>query len=153
MILFLKGDIFKTKVEALVNPVNCLGVSGAGLAAAFKYKFPDNYESYRLYCELDKMKLGKMHVFPLAQDSGWKYIINFPTKHNWKLKSKLEHIALGLDDLILKIEQLKIKSIAIPALGCGLGGLDWEEVRQQITDKLESLKDIRILVFEPDTRK
>ena len=152
MILFLKGDIFKTKVDALVNPVNCLGVCGAGLAAAFKDKFPDNYENYKLYCELDKIKPGKMHVFPLTPERGWKYIINFPTKQDWKFKSKLEDISLGLDDLILNIKKLNIKSIAIPALGCGLGGLDWKEVREEIDTKLKELDDVRILIFEPTKR-
>jgi O-acetyl-ADP-ribose deacetylase (regulator of RNase III) len=148
-ITFTKGDIFTAQVEALVNPVNCVGVMGKGLAAQFKANYPENFTAYALACKFKEVVPGRMFCFETGKDNP-KWIINFPTKRHWKDVSHVEDILFGLGSLAKEIENKKIKSIAIPALGCGLGGLKWANVRPLIEQKLEKLcKDVQIIVFEP----
>jgi len=146
-IQFHKGNILdRTRFwpDALINPVNCVGVMGKGLALQFKRKFPDVFEKYKRACIRGEIKLGEVLAIP---DSGC-FVINFPTKHHWRDKSKIEKIELGLEDLVRKIQELEIKSISIPALGCGEGGLDWDEVKPLIVNKLSPL-NIKVMIFEP----
>ncbi|MGH8910234.1 MAG: type II toxin-antitoxin system antitoxin DNA ADP-ribosyl glycohydrolase DarG [Egibacteraceae bacterium] len=143
------GDLLKAEVDGLVNTVNTKGVMGKGVALQFRHAFPLNYEAYRRACERGEVRLGRMFVF----DSGIQrphYIINFPTKDHWRNRSRLVHIASGLDDLVRVIRELKIHSIAIPPLGCGNGGLDWSEVRPLIEQKMEPLADVRVVLFPPE---
>jgi len=122
------GDIFNSDCEALVNPVNCLGVMGAGLALKFKQKFPDMYKEYRYHCKMGYIKIGRIYsLYP--SKNGDPKILNFPTKYHWRDSSDILNIALGMRDILDYIELKNIESIAIPALGCGLGGLDWREVK------------------------
>lgn len=130
-----KGNIFESNTEAIVNTVNCVGVMGKGLALQFKKKYPENFMAYKNACDLGQVKVGKMFVYKANTLFGNKYIINFPTKKHWRNPSKLEYIVAGLDDLIEIIKSNEIKSIAIPPLGCGLGGLDWVIVKRLIVSK------------------
>jgi O-acetyl-ADP-ribose deacetylase (regulator of RNase III) len=142
---FVHGDLLAADVEALVNAVNTVGVMGKGLALQFKQAYPSAYEEYRLACEADRVKLGTMHVV----DVGGKLIVNFPTKRHWRARSKLADIEAGLEDLVRVLSQRHVGSVAIPALGCGLGGLDWDDVRPLIEAASRRLGDTRVLVFEP----
>ena len=149
MISFLIGDIFHSNAQAIVNPVNTVGVMGKGLALAFKKKFPSNYLEYKQAYERDELKTGKMLVH-FTRQLITPIIINFPTKNHWRDPSKLVYIETGLDDLVTVINDHKIKSIAIPALGCGLGGLQWEPVRSVIENKLRHLSiNTEILIYGP----
>jgi O-acetyl-ADP-ribose deacetylase (regulator of RNase III) len=148
MIEFAKGDILKTDAEALVNTVNCIGVMGRGIALQFKNKFPENFKAYAQACEKREVLPGSMFVFDTGSLVFPRYIINFPTKRHWKGKSLMEDIETGLKDLLRVINEKQIKSIALPPLGSGLGGLDWRDVRKRIEDALCS-SDARILIFEP----
>ena len=149
MISFLTGDIFQSNAQGIVNPVNTVGVMGKGLALAFKKKFPSNYLEYKQAYERDELKTGKMLVH-FTRQLITQIIINFPTKNHWRDPSKLVYIETGLDDLITVINDHKIKSIAIPALGCGLGGLQWEQVKSMIEDKLRHLSiNTEILIYGP----
>lgn len=147
------GDIFESSAEAIVNAVNCVGVMGAGLAAAFKKRYPDNFKQYKLACDEGYMRLGKIcAVEDITQDH--RYIINFPTKGHWKNPSTMTMVEDGLDDLLqfLKNNSFdEIKSIAIPALGCGLGGLSWPQVEKVIVSILSefNLYDIEIELYPP----
>ncbi|MBE0492610.1 MAG: macro domain-containing protein [Sulfurospirillum sp.] len=149
MIEYKIGDILKQDVEAIVNTVNCVGVMGRGLAQQFKNKYPQNFKEYTTACKKEEVLPGKMFVHHTGQLTNPKYIINFPTKRHWKGKSKLEDIESGLDDLLQVIQKLHIKSIAIPPLGSGLGGLDWRVVKEKITQKLADVQDVQISIFEP----
>ena len=150
MIEIVKGDIFSADVEALVNPVNCVGIMGKGLALQFKKKFPDYYKHYASACKEHRIILGNAYFYiNLYPDFRTSLIVSFPTKYHWQDKSRLWDITQGLEMLSIKIRDFKVKSIAIPALGCGLGGLDWADVLVIIQDKLKSLSDTRILVYEP----
>lgn len=142
---FRKGDIFKSGAEALVNPVNTKGVMGKGLALKFKEKFPDNFYSYKEQCKQNKLKIGSIHCV----NSDNQIIFNFPTKDDWRSPSKIEYIELGLKTLRESIKISQIKSIAIPALGCGLGGLDWNDVKPLIIEELRGLSNVKIIVYEP----
>lgn len=149
MIEFKRGDILNTNCEALVNPVNCVGVAGAGLALKFKESFPDNFHAYVLACK-DGLQPGHVNIY----DRGvWgenpRWIINFPTKNDWRDPSRMSYIESGLDVLKFVIVDKKIRSIAIPALGCGLGGLVWDEVKPLIMSRLDGLSDVKIFVYEP----
>ena len=148
MITYITGDIFKQEVEALVNPVNCVGVMGKGLALQFKEKFFDNYCLYKKACERDKVAIGSMFVTQTYYLTPPYFIINFPTKKHWRALSKLEYIEEGLYDLVKAIDYYSIKSIAIPPLGCGLGGLNWEDVKALI-DKILVTVDCEITVLRP----
>ena len=125
MIEFRTGDILKADAEALVNTVNCVGVMGRGIALQFKNAFPDNFKAYEAACEREEVQPGKMFVFETGTLTNPKFIINFPTKRHWRGKSRIEDIESGLKALVEEIRQRGIRSIAIPPLGSGLGGLDW----------------------------
>lgn len=149
MINYKEGDLFKEDIEAIVNTVNCVGAMGRGIALQFKKAYPDNFKVYSLACKHKEVVPGKMFVFKTGEMLNPKFIINFPTKRHWRGKSRIEDIELGLIDLRNVIEKNNIKSIAIPPLGSGLGGLSWEEVKSLIENALSSLSDVNIIVFEP----
>ena len=150
MIKKIKGDLLSANVQALVNTVNTVGVMGRGVALQFKRTFPENFKSYKKACDDGKVQLGKMFIFDLGGLQNPRYIINFPTKKHWRGKSQHEYIESGLESLRNEIQRLGIESIALPPLGCGLGGLDWNQVYRHIQDCLGSLPNVEILVFEPD---
>lgn len=152
MIEFRIGDILQANVEALVNTVNCVGIMGRGIALQFKNQFPDNFKAYRAACTREEVRPGRMFVFETHTLTNPKYIINFPTKRHWKGKSRMEDIDSGLRALKEEIRERGIRSIAIPPLGSGLGGLDWDKVRPRIETALRSLDGVAILVFEPTSR-
>lgn len=150
MISFHNTNLLKSDAEALVNTVNTAGIMGKGVALQFKEHFPLNYKLYQKACEAGEVRLGKMFVTETGQLTGPRYIVNFPTKADWRSHSKLSHIAEGLDDLVRVIQEKKIKSIAVPPLGCGNGGLDWKDVKPLIVSRLSLLAPlVGIEVFEP----
>jgi O-acetyl-ADP-ribose deacetylase (regulator of RNase III) len=149
MIELTQGDILQADAEALVNTVNCVGVMGRGIALQFKKAFPENFKTYKTACDAKAVRPGKMFVYSLNRLYNPRYIINFPTKRHWRGKSQLEDIEKGLADLVAVIQANQIRSVAIPPLGCGLGGLDWNEVRPLIDQAFEVLPEVNVLVFEP----
>ena len=149
MIRYTTGNLLEANAEALVNTVNCVGVMGKGIALQFKQAFPENYDRYRLACQHGEVVPGRMFVVPTGNLMGTKFIINFPTKQHWKGKSKIEDVASGLSALVQTIRENGIRSIAVPPLGCGNGGLDWGAVRHLIEGKLGVLEDVEVQVYEP----
>lgn len=150
MIDYKIGDILAEDAEALVNTVNCVGVMGRGIALQFKNAFPKNFEEYARACERDEVQPGRMFVTETNQLTNPRYIINFPTKRHWRGKSRIEDIDAGLVDLQRVIREKGIGSIAIPPLGSGLGGLDWNRVRPRIKEALRGFNDVRVVIFEPN---
>ncbi|MBM7482668.1 O-acetyl-ADP-ribose deacetylase (regulator of RNase III) [Bradyrhizobium sp. USDA 3686] len=150
MIEFRTGDILRADVEALVNTVNCVGIMGRGVALQFKNNFPANFKAYEVACARDEVQPGRMFVFETGQLSP-KFIINFPTKRHWKGKSRMEDIECGLKALVEEIRNRRIRSIAIPPLGSGLGGLNWADVRLRIVAALDKLDDVDVSVYEPNS--
>lgn len=145
-----QGDLLaREDVDAIVNTVNCVGVMGKGIALQFKNKWPANFSAYATACHEGRVQLGSMFVY----DSGGllrpNFIINFPTKNHWREKSKLESITAGLQDLVRQIRTLGIRSIAVPPLGCGNGGLDWARVRPLIEAAFAALPDVEVHLFAP----
>ncbi len=149
MINYKSGDISKTDAEAIVNTVNCVGIMGRGVALRIKKAFPENFKAYKVACGRGEVRLGKMFVFEIGMFTNPKYIVNFPTKKHWRNKSRMEDIESGLDTLIDTIRLHKINSIAIPALGCGNGGLNWNEVRPRIEVALHVIPNLQVTIFEP----
>lgn len=152
MIEKITGNILEADVEALVNTVNCVGVMGKGIALQFKNAFPDMYENYRVACRNKQVVPGKMLIDVVVYNYYNKefiIIINFPTKRHWKNPSIIGDIKSGLQSLITDIQAMKIKSIAIPPLGCGNGGLDWSVVCPMIEDAMEEVPDTKVLLYEP----
>lgn len=152
MITFMwSHSIFDVEAEALVNPVNTAGVMGKGLALAFKRRFRDNFNLYWSACQQGEVEVGRMFVTQdeYPSDTAPRWIINFPTKEHWKDKSQIEWIEQGLEDLVRVIKEEGIRSIAIPALGAGLGGLEWEAVRHRMIVALYPLRGVDIMIFEP----
>lgn len=150
MIEYVHGDILADESAALVNTVNCVGVMGRGIALQFKKAFPENFKCYEQACRNNLVVPGKMFVYDTGKLMGPRWIINFPTKRHWRGASKIEDIESGLVDLSNQIKALDIRSISIPPLGCGLGGLDWRIVKQLIADRLTGLDGVAIRVHEPD---
>src|SRR2546421_1964838 len=139
---FTRGNLLEAHVEALVNTVNTVGVMGKGIALMFKEAFPENYRAYEEACKRKEVKIGHMFVTGNVTLRGPRWLINFPTKRHWRQPSKLEWITEGLKDLRRVIEEKNIRSIALPPLGCGNGGLDWSDVRAQIERSLASLESV-----------
>jgi O-acetyl-ADP-ribose deacetylase (regulator of RNase III) len=148
MVSVVSGNLLRADVEALVNSVNCLGVMGKGVALEFKQAFPDNFREYAKACKLGQVMPGRMHVFETGRPSP-RLIINFPTKQDWRQKAKLEYVEAGLEDLVKVLEDHEIRSVAIPPLGCGLGGLDWTVVRPMIEAALIRLPRLDAWLYEP----
>ncbi len=149
MITLAQGNLLEADAEALVNTVNTVGVMGKGIALQFKKAYPDNFDAYKHACDEKKLEAGKMFVFETRGLHNPKYIINFPTKRHWKDRSRIGDIESGLKNLADTVSQMGIRSIAIPPLGCGNGGLDWIDVFPRIHKTLEGLRDVRILVYAP----
>lgn len=152
MIDFKQGNLLEEDVQALVNTVNCVGVMGKGIALQFKQAFPENFRLYAKACRAGEVQPGQMFIVPTGNLFNPQYIINFPTKRHWRNKSKIEDIQTGLQDLILQVKQLGISSIAIPPLGCGNGGLDWQQVKPLIESAFANLQDVKVVVFTPQGR-
>lgn len=148
MIRVMTGDILEAKLEALVNPCNCVGIMGKGLALQVKNRYPRMFQAYKKACDSWSMNIGQMNVF----DYEWgtpRYIINFPTKFDWRDVSRYEYINRGLDALIHEIRRLRIESLALPAVGCGLGGLRWPCVYSLIELALAPLPSLVVHVYAP----
>lgn len=143
----VSGDIFTSSAQALVNPVNCVGIMGAGLALVFKRRFPRNYDFYYQECAGGRVKIGKVLTYPTGMKSP-KFIFNFPTKDHWCNRSKTEYIAEGLVSLSTQVQYLNLETVAMPALGCGLGGLIWEDVLLMIHKALDD-HSAKFCVFMP----
>jgi O-acetyl-ADP-ribose deacetylase (regulator of RNase III) len=149
MITFLQGNLLDAPVEAVVNTVNTVGVMGKGIALMFKEAFPDNFARYDAACKQQRVHIGHMFVTENLRFEGPRWIINFPTKKHWRHPSKLEWIEEGLHDLKRVIREKDIKSIAVPPLGCGNGGLEWESVKPLIERELGDLPEVSVVVYEP----
>lgn len=149
MITFATGDLLQSGAEAIINTVNCVGVMGKGIALQFKQAFPRNYDAYRRACEAGEVRLGEMFVFDSGSMINPRWIINFPTKGHWKAKSRLEDIVSGLEDLKRVIVERDIRSIAVPPLGCGNGGLEWSDVEPEIQKALGDLTNVSVRLFAP----
>lgn len=152
MITFTKGNLLDADVEALVNTVNTVGVMGKGIALMFKEAFPDNYELYRAACKAEEIAVGRMFVTETHELMGPKWIVNFPTKKHWRAPSQMSWIVEGLQDLKCVIVERGIKSIALPPIGSGNGGLDWVEVRREIIAALNDLDVVEVIVYEPTSK-
>jgi O-acetyl-ADP-ribose deacetylase (regulator of RNase III) len=150
MIEFKTGDILKADAEALVNTVNCVGIMGRGIALQFKNEFPENFKAYAAACAREEVQPGKMFVFETQTLTNPKFIINFPTKRHWRGKSRMEDIDSGLMALVQEILDRGVRSIAVPPLGSGLGGLKWSEVRPRIVSALQAIDNLQTTVFEPN---
>jgi O-acetyl-ADP-ribose deacetylase (regulator of RNase III) len=151
MITYRVGNILESDAEALVNTVNTVGVMGKGIALQFKKAYPENYKKYKLAVDQNEVQLGKMFVTETNRLIGPKYIINFPTKGHWRYPSKLKWIKDGLQDLKRVIREKEIKSVAVPPLGCGQGGLDWKDVKREIENTLSGV-DAEIIAYEPSEK-
>jgi O-acetyl-ADP-ribose deacetylase (regulator of RNase III) len=149
MIERTQGDLLKADAEALVNTVNCVGAMGKGIALQFKKAFPENFEAYAAACRREEVRPGRMFVFATGQMFNPRFIINFPTKRHWRGKSRYEDITSGLKALVQEVRTRKIRSIAVPPLGSGLGGLQWSKVKRMIEAAFEELPEVRVMLYEP----
>ncbi len=149
MIELTQGNILKADAEALVNTVNCVGFMGKGIALQFKKAYPENFDAYHKACATGEVQPGRMFIFELHSMLNPKYVINFPTKRDWRQKSLYEDVESGLKALVADVQRLRISSIAVPPLGCGLGGLNWRKVRPMIETAFAQSPNVRVMLFEP----
>lgn len=150
MIEFAKGNLLKAPAEALVNAVNTKGIMGKGIALQFKQAFPEMFRDYEKACKAGQVRLGKVHVYDRVGLTGSpRWIINFPTKGHWRERSRLVDIEAGLEDLVATGQRLSIRSIAVPPLGCGNGGLNWSDVRPRIEAAFAEWPELKVYLFAP----
>lgn len=149
MITYCDGNLLQARSEAVVNTVNTVGVMGKGIALMFKEMYTPNFRAYQDACKRGEVNVGHMFVTENLEIDGPRWIINFPTKKHWRQPSKLEWVVSGLADLRRVIQEKNIRSIALPPLGCGNGGLEWDQVREAIEDALSDLADVEVLVYQP----
>ncbi len=149
MIHYVKGNLFESEAQALVNTVNTVGVMGKGIALQFKNTFPQNFKIYRDACKNNQLQIGKLLITEEKTLLGKKIIINFPTKQHWKSPSEYSYIEDGLVELVKFLNTNNIQSIAIPPLGAGNGGLNWNKVKKILEKNLTDI-DCDIFIFEPN---
>ena len=149
MLKLRRGNLLEANTEALVNTVNCVGVMGKGVALQFKQAFPENYRQYERACRAGAVQPGTMLTVRNDGLGNPNYIINFPTKRHWKGKSRIEDIKAGLLALIAEVQRLSIQSVAVPPLGCGNGGLDWDDIRPLIQAAFRAVPNVEVILFEP----
>jgi O-acetyl-ADP-ribose deacetylase (regulator of RNase III) len=152
MVRFTRGNLLEAQTEAVVNTVNEVGVMGKGIALMFKEAFPANFDAYEAACKLGEVRVGRMLVVQNHALTGPKWIINFPTKKHWRQPTKLAWVHDGLKDLRRVVQEKAIQSIAVPPLGCGNGGLAWNNVRAEIEVALGDLPAVEVLVYEPTAK-
>jgi O-acetyl-ADP-ribose deacetylase (regulator of RNase III) len=145
MITFVQGNLFDSAAQVLTNTVNCVGVMGKGIALEFKGRYPAMFTEYRSRCERGEVRPGQ----PYLWEDDRVQILNFPTKRDWRESSRLEDIDQGLQYLVRHYQDMGIQSIALPPLGCGNGGLRWNDVRSLIETHLGALEDLDVYVYEP----
>ena len=145
MVRILTGDLFQSKAQTLVNAVNCVGVMGKGIALDFKVRFPDMYDDYVARCAAKQVRLGEPYLF---QRPTPLWVLNFPTKDHWRSPASLSGIADGLAYVERHYRQWGIQSLAVPALGCGHGSLDWQVVGPVLHRHL-SLLEIPVELYAP----
>ena len=149
MIVESDGNLLDAGADALVNTVNTVGVMGKGIALQFKQAYPANFKAYARACKAGRVQLGKMFVFDNGGIEQPQFIVNFPTKKHWRSRARLDDIRAGLEDLVSVVTDLGIKSVAVPPLGCGNGGLSWRDVEPLIREAFRSLRDVEVLVYPP----
>lgn len=149
MITEARGNLLAADVEALVNTVNTVGVMGKGIALQFRRAYPDMFADYARAVKGSEIQLGHMHVWGTGALIGPRYVINFPTKAHWRAGSKMADIEAGLHDLVRVVAEMGIRSIAVPPLGCGNGGLDWADVEPRIRSAFDALPDVDVRLYAP----
>lgn len=149
MIRYTQGNLLEANAEAVVNTVNEVGVMGKGIALQIREAFPASARAYIEASKRGEVRVGRMFVTPVSDLLGPRWIIHFPTKRHWRHPSKMEWVREGLRDLVRVVEEKKLRSIALPPLGCGSGGLEWTQVRGEIEFALGELEDVDVIVYEP----
>lgn len=150
MLHYRHGNLLEASAQAYVNPVNTVGVMGKGLALAFKNRFPDAYDAYRTACKRGEVSIGRVFVYDRGEGTGRpQMILHVPTKRHWREPSQMAFVEQGLRALVDAVERRGISSIAVPALGCGLGGLSWSEVRPRMVQALQALPHVEVYLFLP----
>lgn len=140
-----QGDILGSRMQTVINTVNCVGVMGKGIALAFKQRYPSMAEDYEKRCQRREVKLGEPYLYKARSD---RWIVNFPTKNNWREQSDIRQVENGLQFLANHVVEWGITSLAIPPLGCGNGGLNWSDVSPLIRKYLDPL-GIAIEIYTP----
>lgn len=145
MLKYVQGDLFSSPAKVLVNTVNTQGVMGKGIALTFKQAYPEMFKKYQEFCEKNLLSIGKLWLYKSPN----KWVLNFPTKKEWRKKSEYQYIEEGLKKFVATYQEKGITSIAFPKLGCGNGGLDWDKVKQMMEQYLGQLP-IEIYIYEKE---
>lgn len=149
MIRYTQGNLLEAEAEAVVNTVNEVGVMGKGIALQFKEAFPASAKAYMEAAKRGEVRVGRVFVTRGEELLGPRWILHFPTKRHWRHGSKLEWVTEGLVDLVRVLREKGIRSVALPPLGCGNGGLDWKRVRAEIERAFAQVDDVEVLVYGP----
>jgi len=154
VIEYWNENILSAPVQAIVNPVNCVGVMGAGLARQIAQAFPEILPAYKDACRTGKIAPGKLFVHDVIRPDGRRgLVVDLPTKRHWKDPSHRADIEQGLAALVFEIHARKIETLAVPALGCGLGGLSWPTVQGLLEKTFVPLQNVRVFVCPPQNER
>lgn len=146
MIQYIKGNLFTSNSKVIVNTVNTVGVMGKGIAADFKKYYPEMFQQYKVLCDNGTFDIGNLFLYKTSN----KWVLNFPTKKHWRGKSTLEYIETGLKKLVMDSSKLQITDIAMPKLGCGNGGLEWENEVKPLIEKYLEKSPINVSIYDFD---
>ena len=146
----VSGNLLEADADALVNTVNTVGIMGKGIALQFKQAYPENFVAYQGACRRGEVRPGAMFIFETGALTVPRFIVNFPTKRDWRSKARMEDVESGLVALVADVKERKITSLALPPVGCGNGGLEWDRVRPRIEEVFDLLPDVSVLLFSPD---
>jgi len=144
MVTFTTGDMFSVPADIRVNTVNCVGVMGAGVALAFRNRYPAMFREYAAACLRGEVRPGSLHVWT----DGDIEVVNMPTKRHFRYPSTYEDVESGLAALRKHLSGRGRARVTLPAPGCGCGGLDWSRVSELIREHLADL-DAEITAFAP----
>ena len=146
----IKGNIFNSKAQTIVNTVNCFGIMGKGIALVYKLRYPKMFDLYKCHCKSKDIRIGKLWLYKGQENAPW--VLNFPTKYHWKYPSKIEYLQKGLAEFYSTYKAQGITSIAFPLLGTLNGGLDKNVVLDLMEEYLGKCDiDIEIYEYDPDT--
>jgi O-acetyl-ADP-ribose deacetylase (regulator of RNase III) len=145
---FVKGDLFETPgIRAYAHGCNCAGAMSAGVAVAFKKRWPRMFEEYAVRCADGRFHLGDVFVW----SEGDAVVYNLATQEHWKTKARLPALKKALRRTVELAALAGVERVGVPRIGAGLGGLDWPRVKS-VLEEVGGETAVTLVVFEQFVR-
>ncbi len=146
MIQFVpQGDIFAIEnVYSYAHGCNCAGAMGKGIAVQFRDKFPTMYAEYKAMCKNGHYRPGDVFDY----NYGRGHVYNLATQISWRTKAEIGFIRTAVERMFELAIADGVTAIAMPAIGAGLGGLKWDDVKAVLTEIATVYPDVNLYVVE-----